>query len=312
MDILSSLATGSRVALVRLRSMGDCVLTTPSIRLLKAYRPDLQIGVVVEDRFRDVYTDNPDVAVLFPASRSALLAWHPALTINLHGGTRSAWITALSFSRWRAGFAHYRFQGLYNLPLPRAQAVLGIERPVHTAEHVASAMFHLGVPQTEIPAASLYATPPARPRPYCVLHPQATAPEKIWPAANFLTLAERITKDLDMEPVFIGANTAELEPFAQYATVAGAPLKDAMGLISGASLFVGNDSGPAHLAAGFGRRGVVLFGGSDPVTWAPWRCPHLQQIVTTPVASIPIDKVFAALQSACLQYPTIPPREFPQ
>ncbi len=41
--------------------------------------------------------------------------------------------------------------------------------------------------------------------------------------------------------------------------------------MSGASLFVGNDSGPAHMAAAFGVPVVVLFGPSNPVTWAPWR-----------------------------------------
>ena len=56
---IDQLAPGSRVAIVRLRSMGDCVLTTPAIHLLKRHRPDLKIGVVVEDRFRDVYTGNP-------------------------------------------------------------------------------------------------------------------------------------------------------------------------------------------------------------------------------------------------------------
>lgn len=297
MPILPSLAAGSRVALVRLRSMGDCVLTTPAIRLLKQHRPDLEIGIVVEDRFRDIYTGNPDIAALFPPSRTALLGWRPALCINLHGGTRSAWITALSMARWRAGFGHYRFQAIYNVRLPRAQQVFGEERTVHTAEHVASAMFHLGVPRAEIPAASLAVPPVSRSAPYCILHPQATAPEKIWPAERFLALAEAIKNQFALEPVFIGANPAEVAPFTRFSTVAGAPLKEVMGLIAGASLFVGNDSGPAHLAAGFGRPGVVLFGGSDPVVWAPWRCPHLRQIVSSPVSSIPVNTVLESLEA---------------
>lgn len=298
MGILPNLATGSRVALVRLRSMGDCVLTTPAIRLLKQYRPDLEVGVVVEDRFRDVYAGNPDVTQLLTPARSSLLTWRPKLCLNLHGGTRSVWITALSLARWRAGFGHYRFQSIYNLHIPRAQQVLGEERTVHTAEHVASAMFYLGVPRAEIPAACLYATPISRTSAYCVIHPQATAPEKIWPAERFLSLANEIKEQYGLEPVFIGANRDEVTPFAHFATVAGAPLKEVMGLIAGANLFVGNDSGPAHLAAGFGRPGVVLFGGSDPVVWAPWRCPGLRQIISSPVAQIPVSLVLNTLKDA--------------
>lgn len=301
MALLNTLPSGSRVALVRLRSMGDCVLTTPAIRLLKQHRPDLEIGVVVDDRFRDIYTGNPDISALFPPHRLALLPWHPRLVVNLHGGTRSAWITALSLARWRAGFGHFRFQHLYNVRLPRAQQVFGVERTVHTAEHVASAFFHLGLPLTDIPAASLFAPTAARPRAYCILHPQATAPEKIWPAAHFLELAAAIERNFGLEPVFIGANAQELAPFSSFAQVSGAPLKDVMGLIAGASLFVGNDSGPAHVAAAFARPGVVLFGGSDPVVWAPWRCPQLRQIIHTPVASIPVESVLQALSSVAPQ-----------
>lgn len=150
---IDQLAPGSRVAIVRLRSMGDCVLTTPAIHLLKRHRPDLKIGVVVEDRFRDVYEGNPDVDALLSPSRGVLMGWRPRLALNLHGGTRSAWMTALSLARWRAGFAHFSMQPIYNLHIPRAQRILGEERTVHTAEHVASAMFHLGVPRTEIPRA---------------------------------------------------------------------------------------------------------------------------------------------------------------
>jgi ADP-heptose:LPS heptosyltransferase len=207
-DILPNLALGSRVALVRLRSMGDCVLTTPAIRLLKQHRPDLEVGVVVEERFRDVYAGNPDIAALLPPTRSSLLQWQPKLCLNLHGGTRSAWITALSFARWRAGFGHYRFQHIYNVAIPRAQQVLGEERTVHTAEHVASAMFFLGVPRTEIPAACLYAKPDTRTSAYCVIHPQATAPEKIWPAERFLSLAGEIQERFGLEPLLDGRGSA--------------------------------------------------------------------------------------------------------
>ena len=50
-SLLARLPSRSRIAVIRLRSMGDCVLTTPALALLKAYRPDLQVRVVVEPRF---------------------------------------------------------------------------------------------------------------------------------------------------------------------------------------------------------------------------------------------------------------------
>ena len=50
---------GARVAIIRLRSLGDCVLTTPAISLLRQSRPDLQVGVVVEEAFAPVFAAGP-------------------------------------------------------------------------------------------------------------------------------------------------------------------------------------------------------------------------------------------------------------
>ncbi len=71
-------------------------------------------------------------------------------------------MTAASGAAFRAGFGHFRHQFAYNLRIPRAQQILSVERKVHTAEHLASAMFWLGVPLTEIPRANtrLHPDPP--------------------------------------------------------------------------------------------------------------------------------------------------------
>ncbi|MBM3299701.1 MAG: glycosyltransferase family 9 protein, partial [Deltaproteobacteria bacterium] len=48
------------------------------------------------------------------------------------------------------------------------------------------------------------------------------------------------------------------------------PLKEICRELGRAKLFVGNDSGMAHLAAGLGIRGTVFYVSTDPVQWAPW------------------------------------------
>ena len=70
-NVLDRLPEGARVAVIRLRSLGDCVLTTPALALAKQFRPDLQLSVVVEDGFRAVFTGNPDVSqILAPNAAS--------------------------------------------------------------------------------------------------------------------------------------------------------------------------------------------------------------------------------------------------
>jgi len=68
-----------------------------------------------------------------------------------------------------------------------------------------------------------------------------------------------------------------------------------MSLIAGSSLFIGNDSGPAHIAAAYGIPVVVFFGPSDPRIWGPWRTAS--RILTRPdgISAVSVDEALAAL-----------------
>jgi heptosyltransferase-3 len=302
-NVLERLAPGARVAVIRLRSLGDCVLTTPALSLLKQARPDLEVGVVVEDAFAPVFRGNPDVDVILAPRAADIARWGPQLTINLHGGATSARLTVASRSRWRAGFGHFRFRIVYNIRIPRAQEILPAERKVHTAEHLASAMFFLGVPRSEIPRARLFATPIRRHGPYAVLHPIASAAAKTWPAANFLRVAEHLEKHLGLEPIFIAGPGESLALFHGYPTLAGAPLEGIMSLMAGAALFLGNDSGPAHMAAAFGLPVIVLFGSSDAEIWHPWRTPSVVLTNARGIHAIPEPEVFSAVEKLAIPQP---------
>jgi heptosyltransferase-3 len=330
-SVLDRLPQGSRVAILRLRSLGDCVLTTPALDILKRARPDLRLAIVVEDRFRPIFEGNPDLDGTLPPHLGALRGWRPHLCINLHGGTRSAWMTAFSGARHRAGFGHFRHRYVYNVRIPRAQTILGVDRVVHTAEHLASAMFYLGAPIGEIPRAKLVSvgrTPRSaadalvglpgihsdvdsigdsgsggtradqgvRPtmRLYAVLHPFAATPEKTWRSEGFLAVAEHLQQS-GMEPTFIGGPIDDLSPFRAFRTIANPPLSETKRLLSTAAVFIGNDSGPAHMAAAFGLPVVVIFGASDPAIWGPWRT--VSEVMTTSgdAADIPTAQVLEAL-----------------
>jgi heptosyltransferase III len=179
-------------------------------------------------------------------------------------------LTAMSRAKWRAGLGHFRNSFVYNVRIPTAQAILQLHRKVHTCEQLASAVFYLGVPVSEIPRARLFADPVPSGQ-YAVLHPAASQADKTWPAGRFVAVARHLEHDFGLQPIFIGAAGDDLSPFRDYRTLAGSPLSAVKSLISRAMLFVGNDSGPAHMAAAFSVPSVVLFGSSDPVIWAPWR-----------------------------------------
>ena len=289
-SLLARLPSRSRIAVIRLRSMGDCVLTTPALALLKAHRPDLKVLLVVEPRFAGLFEDNPDVDEIAPEVD------HADLVLNLHGGTRSMWMTLASGAKFRAGFANHRFSGIYSNRIPRAQEILGEERPVHTAEHLASAMFWLGVPRTEIPRAKLFAsTHSGTSSPYVILHPFAAAAEKTWPFERFVAAADQL-QAAGLEPKILAGPADDASPFSRFKVFRDAPLSEVKSLMSGAALFIGNDSGPAHVAAAFGIPVVVLFGPSDPVTWAPWRTEGRVLTARGSISQIEVEEVMAAAE----------------
>jgi len=294
--VLERLPGGAGVTVIRLRSLGDCVLTTPALHLLKAHRPDLRLSVVVEPRFAALFEGNPDIESTLPPEAFAVAHERARLCLNFHGGTRSMALTAASLASLRAGFGHHRFAWLYNIRIPRAQQILGIERTVHTAEHLASALFYLGVPRDEIPRARLFPPPTgAAASPYAVLHPFAALPGKTWPADRFVAVARHLQAEHRLEPFFVGGTEDDFTPFRDFRCVQGAPLSEVMSLLSGASLFAGNDSGPAHMAAAFGVPVAVLYGTSDPIVWAPWKTASESIVEPRGLAYVPAAAVTAAL-----------------
>ncbi len=301
MSVLEGLPAGARVLVVRLRSLGDCVLTTPALEILRSARADLEMAVAVEDRFAAVFEGNPDVDRLLPPSLAGAALWRPQLCLNLHGGPRGRLLAAASMAPVRAGFAHHRGAWIYNQPIPTAQEILGVNRKVHTAEHLASAIFHLGAPRREIPPAKLFARPERAAASYAVLHPTASSPEKTWPADRFRSLADRLRSLFDLEPVFIAGAGEDLGAFAGYRTVRGASLGEVKNLLAGASLFVGNDSGPAHMAAALGIPELVLFGPSDPAIWGPWRAAA--EVLSEPggIGAIRLEAAVGALERLSAQ-----------
>ena len=298
-SILDRLPAGSRIAVIRLRSLGDCVLTTPALALLKAHRRDLRIALVVEPRFAGIFEGNPDVDDILPPQLGPLLRWRAKAALNLHGGTRSMALACGSGAAIRAGFGHHRYSFIYTDKIPRAQEILGQERPVHTAEHVASAMFWMGVPRDTIPRAKLLSAklPEFVRGGYAVLHPFASEPAKTWPAQRFLAIAAHIRTALDLEPVFVAGPDDDTSAFENFRVWQGAPLNELKSLMAGAQIFIGNDSGPAHIAAAFGVPVVAIFGPSNPVTWAPWRTEA--RVLQSPrgIEGVEVPEAIAAIEA---------------
>src|SRR5215217_4339676 len=63
-----------KVLLVRLRSIGDTVLATPSISALKRFLPNVEIDILVEDWVAPVLDNHPDLNNVVVLERAGLVA----------------------------------------------------------------------------------------------------------------------------------------------------------------------------------------------------------------------------------------------
>jgi predicted lipopolysaccharide heptosyltransferase III len=303
------LPANARLLFIRLRNLGEAVLDTANLRALKRFRPDLQITTLVEALYTDLYVADPDLeAIPLPRAaqnkRSSLASrlqivrelrrrqFHAVL--NLHGGPTSAQLTLLSGANHRLGAQHFRSGYAYNLRLPPAEAILG-RTDLHTVEYQFGWFKWLGLPLQEPAPTQLFVDAQARThaqaqlqeagieptRPYAVLAPTNEFYTKRWPPERFAALAETLHAR-GLQIVLTGAPTAEQRQ--QMADVQAATQLDIAALcrlsigelvavIAGAKLFVGNDSGPAHIAAAVKTPLVVLFGPASAQRWRPWRAP---------------------------------------
>lgn len=113
-----------------------------------------------------------------------------------------------------------------------------------------------------------------------VLHPGATKTYKLWPDAHFAALAQALV-ERDYQVVLMGAGNdaahvdaiRALLPEALRGAVASIcnqlSLAELASFLPHAELMVGNDSGPFHMAAALGVRGVVIFGPTEATLWGP-------------------------------------------
>ena len=109
-------------------------------------------------------------------------------------------------------------------------------------------------------------------RPITVLHPGSGGRRKCWPVENYAALAESICENSQACVVLFGPVENELTPdikdrFPDRCLILRPPgLPELAGVLSFASLYVGNDSGPTHLAAAMNVPTLALFGPTDPKT----------------------------------------------
>ena len=208
---------------------------------------------------------------------------------NLHGGTTATLLTRASGARHRVGFAHYQYGRLHNHLAPSSLLLWGVSK-AHSVEQQLALLGWTGVPVSDRPPTHLTVTGVAaasvsarlraagfdESAAFAMVHPTAAFATKQWAVEKFARIAEELAAH-GLLTVALGAphEAAVLKRLSDDASVPIVGLTDltlpeVTALAARARVFVGNDSGIAHMAAAVKTPAVIIFGSSNVAHWRPW------------------------------------------
>lgn len=280
------------ILLVKTSSLGDVVHNLPVVADLHARLPGVQVDWVVEEGFVELLSLHPGIREVLPvairrwrgslargttwrqmaAFRRALAARRYDHVIDTQGLLKSALVARCARGR-RCGYGAEAARE----PLAARfyDATFGIPRNLHAVERnrwlVAAAIGYdpdgpldYGIAAPPLAAAWLPA------RRYAVLLTATSRDDKLWPDEHWLALAAALA-GAGFVAVLPAGSPAERDRAARLAAgmdeaVPAPPLGLAAlaGLLAGAALVVGVDTGLTHLAAAVGVPVIALFRASDP------------------------------------------------
>ncbi|MBQ0719907.1 MAG: glycosyltransferase family 9 protein [Gammaproteobacteria bacterium] len=114
-------------------------------------------------------------------------------------------------------------------------------------------------------------------KPYICIHVGATKAYKRWPAEHYAAIADWLAEQ-GLQIILLGAEAEDAQRVSEVsAKCAHKPfnlcdqlnIRQLLSLLQQATFFLGNDSGPMHLAAAAGTSVYAIFGPTDEVRWGP-------------------------------------------
>ncbi len=288
-----------RIGIGLVEHFGDIVACEPVARQMRAAYPEAEISWVVRHPFRELIDSNPHIDHTIAVD--CLTDWikwraHGVFDriVDLHVNERICQhcgiaLQKLSGNRSITGDTHFHHGGL----LRAFSLGAGIE-PVEDAPRVY-------IPDEVVREVDALALPER----FVVLHCRSNAQEKDWDYARWTELARRLARTSDIALVEVGlAPTLE----GQHVTnlCGRTSILQMAEVIRRAQLFVGVDSGPAHLANAVGTRGVVLLGHFHTFTsynpfsgdYGAGRNVTLVRNPDGPASALPVDAVQHAVVDA--------------
>jgi predicted lipopolysaccharide heptosyltransferase III len=268
-------------------------IVEPAAAAIVVHNPHLN-QVIVAPRARGLRGLLDDLAL-----GTRLRAERYDLAIDFHGGPRASLLTWLSGAPERIGYVVVGRSWMYTRRIARPREL----RSRHSVENQWDLLAPLGVAPPnrlaypmEMPADAdaaaavadrLTRAEVAGNDPLVVIHVSAGNPFRRWPAAHFVDLVASLAAGDPRRRIIVTSGPSEHDAASRVIAEAQArlgaeaarqvpscgefSLAELRALLDRASLYIGGDSGPLHVAATTGVPIVGLFGPTLPIRSAPWR-----------------------------------------
>ena len=283
-----------RILLIKLRYLGDVVLSTPVLPLLHKQFPEAKMTFLVNPGTAGVLQDNPYLDEVWVLPRKP---WWRQLgfirrvrgakfdtVIDLTDGDRSAFLSWVTGAPVRLGYNRdRRWRGkFYSQVLPSAYGSM------HMVDYHQQAIAGLGIHESVgKPEVYIYSEVrqqdkeefddfSANGQPLVLLHPTARYVFKAWPLERFAAVADwlsgkgiRVALIGSQREILIGQQIMNLTKHKPINLMGKTRLSQLTALMKRSLLLIGNDGGPMHIAAAVGCPVLGLFGPTDPAVWGP-------------------------------------------
>ena len=285
------------ILIIKLSAIGDVIHALPVSYAIKETYPEARLTWAVEPPARELLVDNPyidDILVFekkkfktslrgfwenFGPLRQKLKAGHFDISLDLQGLGKSAALAYFSGASRRYGTADMREGSGWiskSVHGPNARGHI-VERYLDVARaigcRVERVMFPVAIAAADQETARQRLVQAGGPegRAYAVLAMGANWPNKRWPVRDYAALADWLF-ERRVIPVFVGGGLLDEHLIDDIIRLALVPpmnlvgqttLKQLAAVIAGASIVIGGDTGPVHLAAGLGVPTVMLMGPTD-------------------------------------------------
>ncbi|HKB07693.1 MAG TPA: glycosyltransferase family 9 protein [Candidatus Polarisedimenticolia bacterium] len=275
----------SRLLVIRTDRIGDLALTTPALADLRAHFSKAEITVLASAAPLEILREHPAVDHLRPLEGGRLPAdlvgrFDLVIDFTPDEDLKGALLARAARARHSAGFRASGRQACFSLRGARA------DRRKHILELNRDLLDALGVPATSTRPA-LYLTREERgsaqailsargaAAPRVAVHPGGPTPSQRWSAERFAELISLLTERRGAACVVVaGPCEQDLTRRICAATPDAVPagvlsIRDMMGVIGACDLFIGNNSGPLHVAGALGVPTVSVMGPTDTLRFSP-------------------------------------------